>query len=539
MPWWVSPIRRRSGCYPSSQTMFTAARIWFLVAWACPTVALIGGGLPPDRLCAAFIAAALSGALICALPVAGFRVARLVTLLLLPVSWLWVGYVSLNGMGPSASDALGMLANTTFVEATTALHLVANTKSVLIGLLQAASLAVSFACGRPYASHRAPPVMASLLLVLMVIAWLPRLMREAPSFLPGRDDVQNFAYGSLLDLADAWVDHRALIGAAGRHGPPRGTPRERRVTGDIDAVFILGETFRFDRPWDLRDAGGAWSALDARFRAGLGAFLPKVCASADSTAASVPMLVSGTSPERPQDAALAPSGLARLAAAGYETAWISNQGEDFFSNERRDLVWVAEGYANQYDDALLPIAAAFLGRGDHRNKALLIHLMDSHAAYQDRYPPAAEPAGLDEERLELLRYRRANDHTATILARIARLLDGLPTPAFAIYVADHGENLLVDHNGLHYHVGARTTARAAYVPSFVFWNRAFLSTADPNARLRSIMAAPSLAHADVYAIWMNFGGLPADLSPTAEPKILGKAKLTDAVGPVPCARLAP
>ena len=71
MPWWVSPIRRRSGCYPSSQTMFTAARIWFLVAWACPTVALIGGGLPTDRLCAAFIAAALSGALICALPVAG------------------------------------------------------------------------------------------------------------------------------------------------------------------------------------------------------------------------------------------------------------------------------------------------------------------------------------------------------------------------------------------------------------------------------------------------------------------------------------
>ena len=76
-----------------------------------------------------------------------------------------------------------------------------------------------------------------------------------------------------------------------------------------------------------------------------------------------------------------------------------------------------------YDDALLPVVSAFLGRRDPRNKAIVLHLMDSHAAYLDRYPPMDEPAGLDREQTEVLRYHRANDHTLTLLSKIAALLD--------------------------------------------------------------------------------------------------------------------
>ena len=119
------------------------------------------------------------------------------------------------------------------------------------------------------------------------------------------------------------------------------------------------------------------------------------------------------------------------------------------------------------------------------------------------------------------------------------MIDGLPTPAFVVYVSDHGENLLTDHNGIHFHIGARTTARAAYVPSFVLWNGAYLRTFHPKDRLRSVLAAPALAHADVYRIWMNFAGLNTAIAATPEPQILGKANLTDPVGPVPCAALSP
>ena len=264
--------------------------------------------------------------------------------------------------------------------------------------------------------------------------------------------------------------------------------------------------------------------------------LPKVCASADATAISVPMLVTGIPPRRYEEAETAPSGLARLASAGYMTAWITAQADPWFENERRNLVWVSK---DGYDDVMLPILSAFLRRQDPRNKAVLLHLMDSHAAYLERYPPAIEPPGLDREQAEVLRYRRANDHTLALLSKIADILDDLPVPAFAVYVSDHGENLLADHNGLHFHIGARTTAKAAYVPSIAVWNSAFLHAADPAARLQRDLAASSLAHADVYNVWMNFAGIPVDLEPTSEPEILGKVRLSDLKGAVPCSALEP
>jgi glucan phosphoethanolaminetransferase (alkaline phosphatase superfamily) len=519
--------------------MSAVARLLFFAAWVCPTIVLVGGGLPAERIIAAFCAAALSGALLSALPVRGFRAARLLTVIVLPLSWLWIGYVSLNGMGPTSNDALGALANTNVAEAWTAVHLIANDKSISIGILQALLLAASYACGTPRQSLYSGAIVAASLVVLMANAWIPRLLPSAPAFLPGRDDLQNVTYGSLWDMLDTWVDNRLILGSRSAPGMGRRIPNEPRVLQDIDAIFVLGETFRFERSEYLGEERRAWSSLNERFRAGLGVSLPKVCASADSTAVSVPMLVSGTSPQNHEDAARAPSGLARLAAAGYETAWISNQGAGFFDDERRDLLWMAKGYAHQYDDALLPIASAFLNRKDRRNRALLIHLMDSHADYEDRYPSAAEPGGINDEQREVLRYSRATDHTVMLLAKIAAMIDAIPTPAFAVYVSDHGENLLADHNGIHYHIGARTTAKAAYVPSVVFWNSAFLHASNPNDRLRGLVEAPSLAHADVYRIWMNFAGLPAELSPTADPKILGKAKLTDKVSAIPCTSLSP
>jgi glucan phosphoethanolaminetransferase (alkaline phosphatase superfamily) len=170
---------------------------------------------------------------------------------------------------------------------------------------------------------------------------------------------------------------------------------------------------------------------------------------------------------------------------------------------------------------------------------MLVHLYDSHAPYVDRYPSMPEPHDFDNERLEALRYERANEHTLAVLSKISTMIDALPRPAFAIYVADHGENLLVDHNGLHYHIGARVTTRSGYVPAFVFWNKAFRDTYRPIERLQPLLAAPSLAHVDVYNLWMNFSGLPVELSATADPKILGKVRVTDTLGAVSCSSLPP
>lgn len=519
--------------------MFDLARLTFFAAWMCPTISLLGGGLPGSRIVGAFAAAALSGVLLSALPVAGFRVARMLTAILLPLSLLWIGYVSLNGMGPTPADALGTLRNTYTAEALGALRLIANQRSIAVGVLQVMLLAASYGCGAPRRLRHSWAIVAASLLAAMVNAWLLPLLMDVPAAFPRASDLQNFPYGCMLDIVAGLADPASGVRWQSQPRVGRRLAQEAPVSQSIDAIFVLGESFRVERPLDFNFGGAGWSLLNQRVGAGLGQWLPKVCASADATVISVPLLLTGTAPEHSGDAVAAPSGLARLASAGYQTAWISNQDDKLFSDEQRDLVWQAKGYGNRYDDALLPIASAFLGWNPRRNKALLLHLWDSHAPYDEHYLPAPEPAGIDAERREALQYQRANDQTLVVLAKLAALIDGIATPAFVLYVSDHGENLLADHNGMHYHFGARTTAKAAYVPALVLWNSAFVRTFDPIERLRPLLAAPTLAHADIYQLWMNFAGLPDQLHVTADPKIMGKVNLTDQPGPVACATLAP
>ncbi len=513
----------------------TLARPLFFAAWVCPTIALLLGDLPRERMGAALLSAVSSGALLAALPPRGFRTARSITLTLLPLSWLWVAYVTLNGSGPTAVDALTTLVNTNTAEASGALRLMVNPASIFIGLLQAILLIASYFGGAIRFGAASRAVLAATLAWIMIGAWAQVLLSGPIRVLPTSNDWQNFPYGSLAELIGAGFSHPELLR---RHAQvDRRVPVEARVTQSIDSIFVVGETFRFDRDLSAVRKSSAWSAIQMRLDEGLGALLPKVCASADATAISVPMLLTGVSPQNADQAAGTPSGLARLDAAGYATAWISNQDDNWLADEHRNLVWLSKGFNGVYDDVVLPVMSAFLHRKDPRNKGLVVHLIDSHAPYLDRYPPTPEPGGLDAEQIEVLRYLRANEHTLRILAQIGSMLDESEKPAFAVYVSDHGENLLADHNGLHFHIGARTTAEAAYVPSFVFWNAAFRRDFDPKARLQRDLAAASLAHADIYNIWMNFSGLEADLVPTANPQILGKIRVTDSKSAVPCVHL--
>lgn len=516
------------------KTMPALARSLFFAAWVCPTLALLFGDLPAIRIVAVVLAAVLCGTVLSTLPPAGFRIAQLITGLLVPLSWLWVGYVTLNGTGPTAIDALAALLNTNSSEAATALGLMINTRSVSICLLQTGLLAASYVSATTPFNIRVRALLAASLIGITVCGWAQILLAQRPGFLPTRQDWQNFPYGSIIDVINTWIDHPRIVRTPTKIA--RRVPTEERVREPLDAIFVVGETFRFGQDWNALKRGQAFAPLAKRIDENLGLMLPKVCASADGTALSVPMLLTGVPPARQEAAEFEPSGLARLKAAGYITAWISAQDDWWFRDEHPNLFRVLhEGH----DDVMLPWVSAFLARRDPRNKAIVLHLMDSHAAYTDRYPPMDEPSTLDREQAEVLRYRRANEHTLMLLSKIVAQLDALPMPAFAVYVSDHGENLLADHNGQHFHLGARTTAEAAYVPSFVFWNIAFRDAVDPNARLRADLAAPSLAHADVYRIWMGFAGIPTNLVPTNEPEIFGKVGLTDVKRAVPCSALAP
>jgi glucan phosphoethanolaminetransferase (alkaline phosphatase superfamily) len=521
------------------QALRSLARPLFIVAWSCPTLVLLSGDLEPARVFAAVALAVCSGLALASLPARAFRIVRVVTTVLFPLCWLWIGYASLNGTGPSPPDALATLVNTNYPEASTALRLMSSGPSISLGLLQLSLLVLSFIGGSAELLPGSSLILAGAMLMLAILDWTVDPSSARWPLLPSRADWDDFPYGSMVRIAAAAAADPAVLHRQATLVLRPRVPLERHVDRPIDAVFIIGESFRFDGRW-AADDNPAWKPLAQRIDAHLGALLPKVCVSADTTAISVPMLMTGVTPVHHLDVPVTPSGLYRLGAAGYSTAWISNQGERLFADEPRNLVWTRNGFGGGIDDDLVPVMAAFLARPDPSNKALVVHLTDSHVDYVSRYKPMPEPANLDREQLELLRYARANDHTLQVLYSVASLLDSQQTPAFAVYVSDHGENLLIDHNGLHFHIGARTSSKAAYVPSIVLWNSAFLQDEDAMQRLQPLRSPSSLGHGDIYHLWMNFAGVEdAPLTPTPDPKILGKVKLTDTRGPVSCTRLDP
>ena len=116
-----------------------------------------------------------------------------------------VGYVTLNGNGPTAIDALTALENTNSSEAYTALGLMVNARSVLIGLSQAGLLAGSYLSGR-LASALLRATLAAALVAITTCAWAQLLWTHGAAFLPTRQDWENFPYGSLIDLIDTLME---------------------------------------------------------------------------------------------------------------------------------------------------------------------------------------------------------------------------------------------------------------------------------------------------------------------------------------------
>ncbi len=149
----------------------------------------------------------------------------------------------------------------------------------------------------------------------------------------------------------------------------------------------------------------------------------RACASAHGYECPSHKLVTGTDPEHWQDADTAPSGLARLKAAGFKTAWISNQDLTVFKENGHDYVWVGATPTTRYrhDDVMLPIVEAFaaplIGPDDAMNQAprgIVMHMLGSHFEYAERYPSKRfdpEPASLSTTtNCSELRYERANEY---------------------------------------------------------------------------------------------------------------------------------
>ena len=170
---------------------------------------------------------------------------------------------------------------------------------MLVGVLQAGLLAASYLSG----TTRFGPLLRAMLAAALA----------ASRYVPGRSSCRPMHRLSArarglgeFPLRLAHRPHRYLD----RASPPRPRAREdraphsrpRRPSSNPSTPSSLSARLFDSIEIGALKSGRAFAPLAKRISEGLGVLLPKVCASADATAISVPMLVTGVPPARHDEA---------------------------------------------------------------------------------------------------------------------------------------------------------------------------------------------------------------------------------------------
>ena len=153
-----------------------------------------------------------------------------------------------------------------------------------------------------------------------------------------------------------------------------------------------------------------------------------------------------------------------LKAAGYHTAWLSNQEvtgiygnvprayADRCDEKKFTTLHDTETTVYEFDEKILPLLDASLSKNSAAKNFCVLHLLGTHLNYRARYPDEFDVFLPEDESAEnpLQReYRAAYDNAVLyndfIVEQIIRRFED--KDALIVYVADHGENVFDD--GVH------------------------------------------------------------------------------------------
>ncbi len=169
---------------------------------------------------------------------------------------------------------------------------------------------------------------------------------------------------------------------------------------------------------------------------------------ANQTLFSIPILLTPATVQDFEPYFDQPSIISLLRQCGYETFWLSNQAPlnrttaAFFTiaQEADVMAFTTDHWSHPvYDETLLDLVPEDVQPG--RKQAFFFHLLGSHFAWQDRYPPDQalfpQPRSLPEVYANTLWY------TDRVLERIFTHFHSRAERMLFVYLPDHGE-LIVD-----------------------------------------------------------------------------------------------
>lgn len=286
-------------------------------------------------------------------------------------------------------------------------------------------------------------------------------------------------------------------------------------------VLVIGESARPDR-WHANGYPRQTTPVIEAIPEAVS--LSNVLSPWPATRNAVPTLLTGVLDDNGLPPIAVPSVIDIYRAAGWQTYWLSNQSPLGMhdstivlhadrAHRRQFLNGGDYNQASDYDEVLIPALEKVLQEAPGQKKFVVLHLLGSHAAYADRYPPAfARFEEVPSAYEKIGGFRKVHDqydnsilYTDYILGQFIALLRSTDKAAALLYSSDHGQNLpdLKCQRVGHGHPAEDTFRVAALT-----WVSPQLETARPgmSARLRQRAAAP-LHLSEIFATLLDFGGI--------------------------------
>ena len=285
-------------------------------------------------------------------------------------------------------------------------------------------------------------------------------------------------------------------------------------------ILVVGESARRGS-WSVYGYSRATTPYLSSLK-GEAIFLQNAMADANLTELAVPMILTGTPPDRFLATTVQGNLLDLAKEAGYSTAWLLNQDIEItigmgITADR--LEYPPDPKPTLFgrivqDAALLPTYRRELARSG-KSRFIAMHVMGSHWEYYRRYPPNFErfgnAQGINAASLMFGRgavrktlvatYDNSVLYTDWFLKQVIEEARTLKVPATVTFMPDHGEELALLDNGGAGHGDPVYRPSQFQIPAFVWVNNAY-RTAHPQivANLERNASAEIRSHNVFYAM---------------------------------------
>jgi glucan phosphoethanolaminetransferase (alkaline phosphatase superfamily) len=275
-------------------------------------------------------------------------------------------------------------------------------------------------------------------------------------------------------------------------------PNVRKLSGDSGGrpqiyVVVIGESSRRSQ-WSLYGYDRPTTPTLDRMRNQLVVF-DQISSNATITMYSVALALTRANPSSWDVASREKSVITLLRQGGYELFWLSNQEKFGYSeNPVTSIAREADSvsFANDYVDDLSytgrrdPYDTNLLERLDRKLEGLMaskrqavifLHMMGSHEAYDQRYPPSFDffhsespRSGLNAKQTRVIdTYDNSVRFTDHVLASVIQRVSSLNGSTAVLYFSDHGERLFESDQPLLSGHGFPQQSRAEIEVPLVLW----------------------------------------------------------------------